>query len=121
MIRLRGPILALTALMLTSSASAAQFACSINPTVTLGMMSNGLVTVTVNNNALQVICSTDQTMYGITPGVCTAWYSTLLTWRSLNRSGTIYFDTTNAANAGFTSCTQAQPWQTHIPYFIEGN
>lgn len=119
--KLRLGLAAIAALLVAGQASAQGFACSVNPGTYLGLGGDGTVVVSVNNSPRTiVICSVSQTLGGVTSEGCSGWYATLLTMRSLSKSGVIYFDSANPANQGLTSCDQflTPDWTVRIPYHI---
>ncbi|HEX8415733.1 MAG TPA: hypothetical protein VF637_17910 [Sphingomicrobium sp.] len=120
MTKFRKALLAFSSLLATGPAAAQQYACSVNPTGYLGIGADGTVAVTVNGDRVAQICNVSQAIGGVSPEACTAWYSSLLTWRTIGKTGVIFFDSTNPANAGNTACTQFSPteWIIRIPYHI---
>lgn len=123
MTNLRIALFAAASLLAAAPASAQGFLCSVDPASYLGLSSDGMVAVNVANATRTIsICSVSQTVGGVNPEACAGWYSSLLTWRALGKSGTIYFNTAHSANQGNTSCSQfpTPDWSVRIPYHIGG-
>lgn len=117
MIKLRTMLVALASLLAASSASAQQnFSCSVNPSAYLGLSNAGYVLVAVNGTTITQICNVSDTVGSVTPEACMGWYSSLLTWRTLGKSGFAYFSPTTV---GKTACNQFTSYDVRIAYHLE--
>jgi hypothetical protein len=117
-------ILALATLLFAAErASAANFACA-GPIQYLGVGGNSMVNVNLGYGVL-AICSMSGSWGGVEPDACRAWYSTLLTNRSLSKQITLFFSTDNSSNASLQVgvCSQSNfgTWVARPPYFLEVN
>lgn len=101
-------------------ASAAGFVCELNPKLYLAVDSGGNVLTAIvkkSDSAITVICNL-KTDGAVAAQACSAWYSTLLTMRMSSGKALPHFNSSDASNAGHTSCETFNSWETHFPYFM---
>jgi hypothetical protein len=61
-----------------------------------------------------------ETAYGgVTKEACAAWYGSLLTYKTMRLRARFYFDLTDPANAGVTTCATLGDWRSRHVYFLE--
>jgi hypothetical protein len=119
--RSRVSIIAIASVFITSPAYATNIGCPGVAAPYVGIDGGGVVATTIENAGVVNICSVSTTIGGVAPATCQAWYSTILTHRTLGKKLTYYFDTNNPTNAGVTSCASLGAWTTRVPYFVELN
>jgi hypothetical protein len=114
-------IVAIGVIFIVSPANATNIGCPGVVAPYVGIDGSGVVLTTIENAGTISICSVSTTMGGVTPSTCQAWYSTILTHRTLGKRLTYYFDTNNPTNTSVTTCASLGNWTTHVPYFVELN
>ena len=100
-------------------ANATVFTCTVNPSGFLGLSNSGLVATLVTSVGVQQICSINDASAGVSAQACSAWYASLLTWRTQGKTGTLFYDSDNVTVSGKTSCTQFAQWDYRTPYFMQ--
>ncbi|MEM1052990.1 MAG: hypothetical protein AAGI28_12945 [Pseudomonadota bacterium] len=108
-------------LLSTNQAMAAKFSCTGSLTY-FGFFNSGTVVVSINDQGVWTICSTNGTWNGVNAAACKNWYGALLTAHSTQREVTLYFDTTNSANSSLApnDCSEGNmgDWVGRPPYFL---
>lgn len=103
------------ALLLASGASAANFTCTGKPNLYLGVGGDGTVYTTIDGKIVG-ICSVAYQMGPVSSQGCTAWYSAMMTQRTLSKTVTLFFD--DPAHSG---CASIGMWTIAIPYYFINN
>lgn len=102
-----------------SAGPANAFMCPAYPVNYLSLNGGGMVGVWVGGVGILQICNVSSQWGDITPQSCQAWYSALLTWRTISKSAYLYFDPDNPMNSGITACSGIAQWDARPPYHLE--
>lgn len=103
------------AALATSSLSAANFTCTATPVNYLGVGGDGTVYTSIDSKVVG-ICSVGYQMGAVSPQGCTAWYSALMTQRTLGKTVTLQFDDPN-----LSGCAAIGNWTIAVPYYFMHN
>lgn len=116
MIRVSARMAVLAAMGLTATSSeAANFVCIASPVVYLGSSGDGTVFTAIDGKVVG-ICNLTTATGPVAPQACTAWFSALLTQRTLGKTVTLHFD-----NANLSGCAAIGTWTIAVPYFFIQN
>lgn len=112
--------LTLLALIAAAPANAAVI-CLANPAGRLAVDAGGTVLVDFDGAGIVKICSMSSATAVVAKEACVAWYSTLLTYRTMRTKARFYFEESHQGNAGVTSCAALGDWVSRNPYYMEPN
>jgi hypothetical protein len=106
-------------LFATTPAAAQGMICDVNTLAPIGVSGAGALLVTFKGAGVINLCSMAAVDRGITKEGCAAWYSALMAAKAARWNARFYFELTDPANAGVTSCETLGNWATRSSYFFE--
>lgn len=105
--------------LLALAQPAQAFPCKIMPTNYLAVSTSGVVYAWMENRGIIGICNLATSSAYSTADACRAWFSALLTWRSMGKEAIAYFAPDNPTNSGATACSSLNGWEYHEAYHLE--